>query len=81
MIRNSKIAEINKKCNVFIVNLKHDNDTSDEFGAYTAQLNSEELKYCGAVFEILESYHFGKISLEESKKLYNKLLIEQGVKK
>lgn len=70
----TKIAEIDRQCNDFFVQLKHGNDTVDEFGRYTAQLNPEELKYCAAVFEILEAYHYKFISREESKKRHDKLI-------
>lgn len=74
MISNSKISEIKNKCNDYLIQIKHDNDTSDAFLKYTEQLNAEEIQYCGAVFEILEAYHFGKISREESKKRHDELI-------
>lgn len=75
MISNDKMTEIKNRCNDFFVQLKHGNDTVDEFGRYTAQLNPKELKYCAAVFEILEAYHYGFISREESKKRHDKLVV------
>lgn len=70
----TKIAEIDRQCNDFFIQLKHGNDTVDEFGRYTAQLNPEELKYCAAVFEILEAYHYGFIDQMECKKRHDKLI-------
>ena len=74
MISNSKISEIKNKCNDYLIQIKHDNDTSDAFLEYTKRLNAEEIQYCGAVFEILEAYHFGKISREKSKKRHDELI-------
>lgn len=75
MISNAKMTEIKNRCNDFFVQLKHDNDTVDEFGRYTAQLNPEELKYCAAVFEILEAYRYGFIDQTECKKRHDKLIL------
>lgn len=73
-MNNEKMNEIKIRCNDFLIKLKHGEDTSDEFGKYTFGLNDDELKYCCAVFDILEAYHFGKISKEESKKRYDKVI-------
>lgn len=70
----TKIAEIDRQCNNFLAKLKCGNDTSDDFGKYTAQLNTEELRYCAAVFEILEAYHYGFIDQTECTKRHEELI-------